>query len=126
MSVSGTFEDQPSSYTTLNGLTSRPPLFPLGAQHDPSVAPSDIVEALSSSEDGIKKSLVIDMKDLVGDAVGNVCYTSRLHSFPHRKVDEHWSLISRLGPCGVRPSLSLSFPRGLTFHLCQGVMAFLS
>lgn len=81
MSVSGTFEDQPSSHTTLNGLTSRPPLFPLGAQHDPIVAPSDIVEALSSSEDGIRKRLVIDMKDLVGDAVGNVCYTSYASSF---------------------------------------------
>ena len=81
MSVSGTFEDQPSSHTTLNGLTSRPPLFPLGAQHDPIVAPLDIVEALSSSEDGIKKRLVIDMKDLVGDAVGNVCYASYVSSF---------------------------------------------
>ena len=36
------------------------------------VASSDVIDALSSPEDGIKKSLVIDMKDLVGDAVGNV------------------------------------------------------
>lgn len=35
-------------------------------------ASSDIIDALSSPEDGIKKSLIIDMKDLVGDAVGNV------------------------------------------------------
>jgi hypothetical protein len=33
---------------------------------------SDIIEALSSPEDGIKKNLTIDMKDLVGDAVGNM------------------------------------------------------
>jgi hypothetical protein len=55
-----------------NHPTSRPPLASLGAT--PPVAPSDIIEALSSSEDGIKKSLIIDMKDLVGDAVGNVRY----------------------------------------------------
>jgi hypothetical protein len=53
------------------------PLFSLGAHSTTGgVVPSDIIEALSSSEDGIKKSLIIDMKDLVGEAVGNVRYTS--------------------------------------------------
>lgn len=58
-----------------NGLMSSHSLVPLG-EHPAAggVAPSDIIEALSSSEDGIKKSLIIDMKDLVGDAVGNVRY----------------------------------------------------
>ena len=120
MSVPGEFTDEPSSHTTLNGFISRPPLFSLGARPITSgVAPSDIIEALSSSEDGIKKSLVIDMKGLVGDAVGNVCHTSYASSFPHWKVDEHRPLIPRLGPCCVRPSLTLSFPRGLTFHLIK-------
>ena len=73
-----------------NGLTSRLSLAPLGAHPATGgVEPSDIAEALSSSEDGIKKSLIIDMKDLVGDAVGNVCYyTSYLrpvHSSSHSK-----------------------------------------
>jgi hypothetical protein len=50
------------------------------------VGPSDIIEALSSSEDGIKKSLIIDMKDLVGDAVGNVRYYNHHISYM-RPVD---------------------------------------
>lgn len=64
-----------------NGSTSRLSLVSLGAHPATGgVAPSDIIEALSSSEDGIKKSLIIDMKDLVGDAVGNVrYYTSYMH-----------------------------------------------
>ncbi|KAI9438551.1 WD40-repeat-containing domain protein [Lactarius indigo] len=41
--------------------------------NEPTSPPSsDIIEALSSPEDGIKKSLIIDMKDIVGDAVGNM------------------------------------------------------
>ena len=121
MSLPEEFTDEPSSHTTLNGFTSRPPLFSVGARPITSgVAPSDIIEALSSSEeDGIKKSLVIDMKDLVGDAVGNVCHTPYASSFPHWKVDEHQSLIPRLGPCCVRSSLALSLPRCLTLHLIK-------
>ena len=121
MSVPGEFTDEPSSHTTLNGFTSRPPLFSVGARPITSgVAPSDIIEALSFSEDGIKKSMVIDMKGLVGDAVGNVCHSSYASSsFSHWKVDEHRPLIPRLGPCCVRSSLALSFPRGLTFHLIK-------
>lgn len=120
MSLPGEFTDEPSSHTTLNGFTSRLSLFSVGARPISSgVAPSDIIEALSSSEDGIKKSLVIDMKDLVGDAVGNVCHLPYASSFPHRIVDEHQSLIPRLGPCCVRSSLALSFPRGLIFYLIK-------
>ena len=72
-----------------NGSTSHLPLVSHGAHATSGVAPSDIIEALSSSEDGIKKSLIIDMKDLVGDAVGNVrYYTSYMrpvHSFSRSK-----------------------------------------
>lgn len=68
--------------------------FSLGLQPTTvSGAPSDTVEALSSHEDGIKKSLLIDMKDLVGDAVGNVCFMCPVHSFTHPKVDEYQSFI---------------------------------
>ena len=120
MSLPGEFADEPSSHTTLNGFISRPPFFSVGARPITSgVAPSDIIEALSFSEDGIKKSLVIDMKGLVGDAVGNVCHTPYASSFSHWKVDEHRPLISRLGPCCVRPSVALSFPRCLNFHLIK-------
>ncbi|KAI0300131.1 hypothetical protein B0F90DRAFT_1725223 [Multifurca ochricompacta] len=72
MSVSAALNDQFLNHATLNTLTSRqspsfgPPLTTID------VAPSDIIEALSSPEDGIKRSLIIDMKDLVGDAVGNM------------------------------------------------------
>jgi hypothetical protein len=74
MSLPGVLTDHPLNH---NGSTSRLPLFSLGA-HPTSggVVSSDIIEALSSSEDGIKKSLIIDMKDLVGEAVGNVRYAS--------------------------------------------------
>lgn len=92
MSVPGVLPDHPSNH---NGSTSRLSLLSLGANPTTGgVVPSDIIEALSSSEDGIKKSLIIDMKDLVGDAVGNVRYTSYLicilftHS-PHPDIDEH-------------------------------------
>jgi hypothetical protein len=72
MSVPGVLADGLSNH---NGSTSRLSLFSLGAHPTTgSDMPSDITEALSSSEDGIKKSLIIDMKDLVGDAVGNVRY----------------------------------------------------
>jgi hypothetical protein len=82
MSSPGALTDQLSNHTTPNGLTSRPALHPAGARPIASgVAPSDIMEALSFSEDGIKKSLIIDMKGLVGDAVGNVCYTLFAASF---------------------------------------------
>jgi hypothetical protein len=69
-SVSGALTDQLSNYVT-----------PF------SVHPttSDTTEVLSSHEDGIKKSLIIDMKDLVGDAVGNVCSMSPVYSFPDRR-----------------------------------------
>jgi hypothetical protein len=56
-------------------------------------ASSDIIEALSSPEDGIKKSLIIDMKDLVGDAVGNVRSLCPILFLSHPNVDEHQSLI---------------------------------
>lgn len=83
MSIPGTLTDQPSNHTALNGFTSRSPLVFLGAHPTAvGVAPSDIIQALSSSEDGIKKSLVIDMKDLVGDAVGNVRYESYILFMP--------------------------------------------
>ena len=76
MSVPGVLTD------THNGSTSRLSLLSIGANPTTGgVGPSDIIEALSSSEDGIKKSLIIDMKDLVGDAVGNVCYTHERNSF---------------------------------------------
>jgi hypothetical protein len=76
MSVSGALADQLSN-NALNGLASRPSFFSLGAQPTAiGVTHSDVIEALSSSEDGIKRSLIIDMKDLVGDAVGNVRYPS--------------------------------------------------
>jgi hypothetical protein len=76
MSSPGALTDQLSNHTTPNGLASRPALYPIGARPIASgVAPSDVMEAHSFSEDGIKKSLIIDMKGLVGDAVGNVCYT---------------------------------------------------
>jgi hypothetical protein len=82
MSAQGALTDQLSNHTTPNGLTSRPILYPFGAHPIASgAAPSDIIEALSFSEDGIKKSSTIDMKGLVGDAVGNVCYTSYASSF---------------------------------------------
>jgi hypothetical protein len=85
MSAPGVLTDMLSSHTTPNGLISRSALsgYPLGARplSTSGVSPSDITEALSSSEDGIKKSLIIDMKDLVGDAVGNVCYTPYASSF---------------------------------------------
>ncbi len=73
-----------------NDPTSRLSLASLGAHPATGgVAPSDIIEALSSSEDGIKKSLIIDMKDLVGDAVGNVryyiSYMRPVHSFSRSK-----------------------------------------
>ncbi|KAH9074127.1 WD40-repeat-containing domain protein [Lactarius deliciosus] len=61
------------SRTILNEPTS--PRFPfvLGIHSDSiDVASSDIIEALASPEDGIKKSVIIDMKDVVGDAVGNM------------------------------------------------------
>jgi len=73
MSVPESFTDQLSDQATPN--TSRPSPFSLGARLTTvqlEAASSDIIEALSSPEDGINKSLVIDMKDLVGDAVGNV------------------------------------------------------
>lgn len=61
------------SRTVLNEPTSSRFPFALGIHEDPvGVASEDIIDALSSPEDGIKKSLIIDMKDLVGDAVGNV------------------------------------------------------
>ena len=61
------------SRTVLDEPTSPRLPFALGIHSDPiGVASSDDIEALSSPEDGIKKSLIIDMKDLVGDAVGNV------------------------------------------------------
>jgi hypothetical protein len=77
--------DQPSNHATPFSLGLQPTTV--------SGAPSDTVEALSSHEDGIKKSLLIDMKDLVGDAVGNVCPMCLVHSFTHPKVDEHQSFI---------------------------------
>ncbi len=68
-----------------NGRISR---LSLGAHPTTSdVAPSDIIESLSSSEDGIKKSLTIDMKDLVGDAVGNVRYSP---SYMRPVHSPHW------------------------------------
>jgi hypothetical protein len=76
MSMQEAYTDQPSSHNTLNGLASRPLPSPFPVHPTtPGAASSDGTEALSSSEDGTKKSLIIDMKDLVGDAVGNVCYT---------------------------------------------------
>ena len=61
------------SRTILNESPSPRFPFALGIHSDSiDVASSDIIEALSSPEDGIKKSVIIDMKDLVGDAVGNV------------------------------------------------------
>ena len=61
------------SHTVFNESTSPRFPFTLGIRADHiGVASSDIIDALSSPEDGIKKSLIIDMKDLVGDAVGNV------------------------------------------------------
>ena len=78
--------------------------FALGIHSDPiGVASSDDIEALSSpEEDGIKKSLVIDMKDLVGDAVGNVRSICPNLLPLNPNVDEHRSLIPRLSPCCVR------------------------
>jgi hypothetical protein len=70
--------------------------FALGIHSDHiGVASSDIIDALSSPEDGIKKSLVIDMKDLVGDAVGNVrsLYPNKYFRLPHPNIDEHWPFI---------------------------------
>jgi hypothetical protein len=110
-----------------NDPTSRLSLVPLGAHPATGgVAPSDIIEALSSSEDGIKKSLIIDMKDLVGDAVGNVRYSTsymRPAHFFSLKIDEHKPLISRSSPCCVRLSLE-QIPYVLTFRPFKGVMAF--
>jgi hypothetical protein len=54
---------------------------------------SDIIEALSSPEDGIKKNLTIDMKDLVGDAVGNVRSPYPIIFLSHPNLDEHQSLV---------------------------------
>jgi hypothetical protein len=65
--------------------------FTLGTHADPIGV--DIIDALSSPEDGIKKSLTIDMKDLVGDAVGNVRSVCSNVDLPHLDVDEHRSLI---------------------------------
>jgi hypothetical protein len=79
-SASGVLTDQLSNYDTP---------FPLGAHP----TTSDAIEVSSSHEDGIKKSLIIDMKDLVGDAVGNVRSIRPVRSFSDPKVDEHQSLI---------------------------------
>ncbi|KAI0045953.1 hypothetical protein FA95DRAFT_1543206, partial [Auriscalpium vulgare] len=46
--------------------------FTMQAARVGSAQPLDISEALSSPDDGVKKSLQIDMKGLVGDAVGNM------------------------------------------------------
>ncbi|KAI9464767.1 hypothetical protein F5148DRAFT_1276407 [Russula earlei] len=71
MSMQGSLTDQLTDHTKLH--TSRPSLFSLGSHNTTvGVAPSYIIEALPSPEDGINKSLVIDMKDIVGDAVGNM------------------------------------------------------
>ncbi len=74
--------DQLSNHNGPNGPASRLSFVSLGVHPTTGgAAPLDIIEALSSSEDGIKKSLIIDMKDLVGDAVGNVrYYASYIHS----------------------------------------------
>jgi len=109
MSVPGVPTDGHSNH---NGSTSRLSLSSLGAHPTTGGAvPSDITESLSSSEDGIKKSLIIDMKDLVGDAVGNVRYPHLrpLRFFPHPDIDEHKTLIPRPSSCCVRPFLDLSF-----------------
>ena len=96
--------------------------FALGIHSDPiGVASSDIIDELSSPEDGIKKSLIIDMKDLVGDAVGNVTFFPPIFFLPHLDVDEHQSFIPRLGPCCVSSPIFVR-PHRLTVCRCEGAM----
>ena len=91
------------SRTVLDEPTSPRLPFALGNYSDPiGVASSEDIEALSSPEDGIKKSLIIDMKDLVGDAVGNVRSVCPIFLPLNPNIDEHWPFIPRLGPCCVR------------------------
>ena len=62
------------------------------AQHRPSEPPMaeddpddngtpDVLDVLSSPDDGVHKALVIDMKNVIGDAVGNVYHCSVPRSF---------------------------------------------
>ncbi|SRR6266404_2849019 len=101
------------SYTVLDEPTSPRFSFGLGIHSEP----IDV----ESSEDGIKKSLIIDMKDLVGDAVGNVRSVSPIRSSLTRLQmsigPSYRDLV--LAAC-VRPFFHI---HRVTYRPCEGAMA---
>ena len=81
---------------------SRRPSVTSGPALPPDDGRLDIFQALSSPVNGVKKSLQIDMKGLIGDAVGNVsAYLSAASMSLRAAIVEHKPVLSRRGPSRV-------------------------